>query len=150
MRFLIRLFLTVYNKQRAMLCRAKRYKRTRSYEIRKNEWLDDLDSWPSLTYIHVGMYLLFNARPYTQEQLMNYISLDCYQNFANGWVREVFSKKFGENRLRVAKVRSENRLQSCFKVFTSSRGKCFGLFDRCSIIAIQIMFYFCIIANNDK
>jgi len=66
------------------------------YEIRKKEWLDDLDSWPSVTYIHVGMYLLFNASPYTQEQLVNYISLDCYKNFANGWVREVFSKNFGK------------------------------------------------------
>ena len=37
------------------------------YEISNNEWLDDLDSRPSVTYIHVGMYLLFNANPYTQE-----------------------------------------------------------------------------------
>ena len=76
------------------------------YEIPKNEWLHDLDSWPSVTYIHIGMYLLFNASPYTQEQLMNYKSLDCYQNCAIGWVREVFSEKFGENRLLIAKVRS--------------------------------------------
>jgi len=34
------------------------------YEIRKNEWLDDLDSWPSVTYFHVGMYLLFNVQTY--------------------------------------------------------------------------------------
>jgi len=105
------------------------------YEIRKNEWLDDLDTWRSVTCIHTGMYmyLLFNASPYKQEQLMNYISLDCYQNFAIRWVREVFSKKFGENRLLIAKVRSENRLQSCLKVFTPSRGKCFGLFSHRSL-----------------
>lgn len=30
---------------------------------------------------------------------MNYKSLDCYQNIANGGVREVSDKKFGENRL---------------------------------------------------
>ena len=75
------------------------------YEIPRNEWMDDVDSWPDVTYIHVGMYLLFSSSPYTQDQLMNYKSLDCYQNFANGWVREVFSKTFGENRLLIAKVR---------------------------------------------
>ncbi|XP_044173496.1 uncharacterized protein LOC114951707 [Acropora millepora] len=37
-------------------------------------------------------------------QLMNYKSLDCYQNFANGWMQEVFVKNFGENRLLIAKV----------------------------------------------
>ena len=81
------------------------------YEIPRNEWIDDVDSWPDVTYIHVGMYLLFSSNPYTQDQLMNDKSLDCYQNFANGWVREVFSKTFGENRLVIAKVRLRKRLQ---------------------------------------
>lgn len=78
------------------------------YKIPRNEWIDDVDSWPNVTYIHVGMYLLFKKSPYTEDQLMNYKSLDCYQNFANGWVREILSKKFGENRLLIAKVRYKN------------------------------------------
>ena len=86
------------------------------YEIPRNEWLDDFDSWPNVTYIHVGMYLLFSASPYTKDQLMNYKSLDCYQNFANGWVREVYSKKFGENRLLIGKVRLINCLQTFSKI----------------------------------
>ena len=65
---------------------------------------------PDVTYINVGMYLLFAVSPYTQEQLMNYKSVDCYQNFANGWVREVLCKKFGEIRLLRAKVRFHNFL----------------------------------------
>ena len=78
------------------------------YEISRKELINDVDCWPDVTYINVGMYLLFAASPYTQEQLMNYKSLDCYQNFANGWVREVLCKKFGENRLLIAKVRFYN------------------------------------------
>ena len=54
------------------------------YEIPWNEWIDDVDSWLNMTYIHVGMYLLFSKSPYTEDQLMNYKSLDCCQNFANG------------------------------------------------------------------
>ena len=49
------------------------------YEIPRKEWIDDVDCWPDVTYINVGMYLLFAASPYTQEQLMSYNSLDCYQ-----------------------------------------------------------------------
>ena len=49
------------------------------YEISRKEWIDDVDCWPDVTYINVGMYLLFSPSPYTQEQLMNYKSLDCYQ-----------------------------------------------------------------------
>ncbi|KAL9977804.1 hypothetical protein ACROYT_G015251 [Oculina patagonica] len=78
------------------------------YKIPRKEWLDDFDTWPNVTYIHVGMYLLFIASPYTKEQLMNYKSLDCYQNFANGWVREGFSRKFGENRLLIGKLKDQN------------------------------------------
>ena len=45
------------------------------YEISRKEWIDDVDCWPDVTYINVGVYLLFAASPYTQEQLMNYKSL---------------------------------------------------------------------------
>ena len=88
--------------------KAKIYQGQDPYEISRKELIDDVDCWPDVTYINVGMYLLFAASPYTQEQLMNYKSLDCYQNFANGWGREVLCKKFGENRLLIGKVRFYN------------------------------------------
>ena len=86
------------------------------YEIPWSEWLDDFDSWPNVTYIHVGMYLLFSGSPYTKDQLMNYKSLDCYQNVPNRWVQEVYSKKFGKNRLLIGKVRLINCLQTFLKI----------------------------------
>ena len=79
---------------------------TDPYEIPRSDWDDDIDKWPSTTYIHVGMYLLFKQSSYTQEELMNYKSLQCYKNFTNGWVREVLCKEFGDNRLLIAKVKS--------------------------------------------
>ena len=42
------------------------------YESERNEWQDDVDLWPSITYIHLGMSLLVNPSPYTGEDLMNY------------------------------------------------------------------------------
>ena len=56
------------------------------------KWIDDVDSWPNVTYIHVGMYLLFSLSPYTQDQLMNYKSLDCYQNFSRGFKQGLWQK----------------------------------------------------------
>ena len=29
------------------------------YEIPRKEWIDDVDCWPDVTYINVGMYLFF-------------------------------------------------------------------------------------------
>ena len=40
------------------------------YEMPKNEWEDDVKTWPDVSYIHVGMYLLFSSCPYTKEQVM--------------------------------------------------------------------------------
>ena len=34
------------------------------YEISRKEWIDDVDCWPDVTYMNVGMYLLFAASPY--------------------------------------------------------------------------------------
>ena len=77
------------------------------YKVPRNEWQDDVNLWPNISYINLGMYLLFSPSPYTQEQLENYKSLSCYQNFANGWVREVLVKEFGQNRLVIGKVKSK-------------------------------------------
>ena len=50
------------------------------YETPREAWKDDVDLWPGVTYINVGMYLVFSPSPYTGSDLMNYKSLEC--NFA--------------------------------------------------------------------
>ncbi len=62
------------------------------YEADKASFVDDVDIWPSITSIHVGMYLVFSPSPYTGDNLLNYKSMDCYQNFLSGWVREILMK----------------------------------------------------------
>ena len=75
------------------------------YELPLNAWEDDVELWPSLSYIHVGMYLLYTSSAYTQEQLMDYKNLDCYQKFTSGWVKEVYVKNLSNGRrLLIAKV----------------------------------------------
>ena len=74
------------------------------YETVKEDWKDDVDLWPSTSYVNVGMYLLFSPSPYTQDDLENYKSLECYQRFIAGWVRDILVKEVGDKRVLTAKV----------------------------------------------
>jgi len=71
------------------------------YEVKRDDWKDDIGLWPNLTHIHVGMYLLLHPSAYSKEDLLNYKSMDCYVNFLSGWMREVLVKTVADNRLRI-------------------------------------------------
>ena len=64
-----------------------------SYAISKEEWTDNVDFWAAITYIHIGLYLLFTPSRYTREDLQNYNSLDSFQ-FLAGWVRELLVRRY--------------------------------------------------------
>ena len=75
------------------------------YESDQSQWHDDIDLWPSITHIHLAMYLLYTPSKYTGDDLLNYKSLDCYVNFVSGWVREVMVNVFNQRRVILGKVR---------------------------------------------
>ena len=79
------------------------------YETEKKDWQNDVDLWPAVTHINVGMYLLVTPSPISGEDLKNYKSIDCYMNFLDGWVREILVKSVkttdgSEKRVVIAKV----------------------------------------------
>ena len=88
------------------------------YELPRNEWKDDVDLWPEITYVDVGMYLLFAPSPYTREELRNYKSMQSYQRFIAGWVREILVKDVADKRVVISKV----RLQICHFLPNVCRG----------------------------
>ena len=59
------------------------------YETEKKDWEDNVDIWPSVTHINVGMFLLLTPSVYSGDDLLNYKSMESYRNFLAGWVREV-------------------------------------------------------------
>ena len=59
------------------------------YETEKKDWEDNVDLWPSVTHINVGMFLLLTPSVYSGDDLLNYKSMESYRNFLAGWVREV-------------------------------------------------------------
>ncbi len=62
------------------------------YETDRKEWEDNVDLWPSITHIHVGMFLLLTPSVYSGDDLMNYKSMESYRSFVSGWVREILVK----------------------------------------------------------
>ncbi len=53
------------------------------------DWVDEVDLWPTISHIDIGMYLLLTPSPYSGDELKNYKSMDCYRNFIAGWVRDI-------------------------------------------------------------
>lgn len=87
------------------------------YEIPREAWKDAVDLWPSSTYIHVGMYLVFSPSPYTGQDLLKYKSFECYQRCTAGWVRDILVSVEGGRRLVIAKV----SCHFCFQVTESCK-----------------------------
>ena len=74
-------------------------------ELPKNEWEDNIEMWPAITYVHVCMYLILYPSPYTQDDMLNYKSLSSFKNFQNGWVREVLVKEINQKKVVIGKVK---------------------------------------------
>ena len=65
---------------------------------KKKEWQDDVQRRPVACYhtqVHVCMYLILSPSSYSEQDMMNYKSLDSYQNFVKGWLRKVFVRPVG-------------------------------------------------------
>lgn len=62
------------------------------YEMTRNEWMDGVDLWPSITSVNIAMYLLITPSLYTGNDLLNYKSMHCCNHFLSGWVREILVK----------------------------------------------------------
>ena len=57
-----------------------------------------------MTYPDIVNYFLFSLSPLTKEELKAYKSLDSYNQFVSGWVKEVKTKLFGETTLVIGRV----------------------------------------------
>ena len=72
------------------------------YELPKHTW-QDISLWPSIMLIRV--YTSFwEKSPYTEEDMLNYKSLDSFINFQKGWVREVLVAEVNTKRLIIGNV----------------------------------------------
>ena len=100
------------------------------YKLPREEWQDNIDMWPAIAYMHVCMYLILYPSPYTKDDMLNYKSLDSFQNFQNGWVREVLVKEVSERKIIIGKVKCIHcRYIKGIKLQTISTGKPFSAYE---------------------
>ena len=64
------------------------------YSIKKSEMSSDKSLFPSITYPDIVNYLLFAPSPVTQEELKAYKSLESYNQFVSGWIKEMYVKSY--------------------------------------------------------
>ena len=74
------------------------------YQIKKEELSSDISKFSPVTYPDIVNYFLFSLSPLTKEELKAYKSLDSYNQFVSGWVKEVKTKLFGETTLVIGRV----------------------------------------------
>lgn len=58
------------------------------YLIKKTEWTNDFNNFPPITYPDIVNYLVFTPSPFSMEDLRAYKSLEAYNFFTSGWVRQ--------------------------------------------------------------
>ena len=67
------------------------------YVLQKEAFTENIDCFPKVTYPHIVNYFLFAPSPLTKEQLKAYKSLESYNQFASGWMKDVWVKLFKNN-----------------------------------------------------
>ena len=64
------------------------------YSLKKDDFVYEKDFFPAISYPDIVNYLLFAPSPMTLEELKCYKSLESYNQFLCGWVKEVGVKLF--------------------------------------------------------
>ncbi|XP_060078126.1 uncharacterized protein LOC132557634 [Ylistrum balloti] len=82
------------------------------YEVKKSDWRSDPDGLPDVTYPDIVNYLVHTQSAYTLQDLKAYKSLESYNQFFCGWVKDVghISSFVTKNILMSAKVRHSQRM----------------------------------------
>ena len=59
------------------------------YTVDKHDWRDDVDLFPAVTYVDLLIYLMHNPSLYTFESFRAYKSLEAFNYFLSGRVKEL-------------------------------------------------------------
>ncbi|XP_053392305.1 uncharacterized protein LOC128554988 [Mercenaria mercenaria] len=80
------------------------------YDLVKGDLTSDVKCLPAVSYIDIINYLVNTKSAYTMDELKAYKSLEAYNQFVCGWVRDVMSMNVGNKVLVTARVRHSQRM----------------------------------------
>ena len=72
--------------------------------MQKEAFTENIDCFPKVTYPDIVNYFLFAPSPLTKEQLKVYKSLESYNHFVSGRVKDAAAKLFKNNMLLHSQV----------------------------------------------
>ena len=69
---------------------------TDPYSLPKSAWTTNLEEFPAISWPDLVMYLVFgrNEFTHTMDEFKAYKSLEAYNQFVCGWVRDICMKTF--------------------------------------------------------
>lgn len=59
------------------------------YATNKKTWSTAVADYPTITYPDIVNYLLLTKSAYTNDELKNFKSLEAYNQFLSGWVKDI-------------------------------------------------------------
>lgn len=86
------------------------------YAVSREAVICDVKAFPKITYPDIVNYLVFSPSPFTMDDMRAYKSLEAYNQFVCGWVRDlgvIVAKD--DICILVAQVRTHNVIHVCYK-----------------------------------
>ena len=82
------------------------------YSIPKADWTTNLEEFPPVSWPDLVMYLVFGRNEFTHsmDEFRAYKSLEAYNQFVCGWVRDISMKSLPEKSLSVLSCRVSKNL----------------------------------------
>ena len=72
---------------------------TDPYTLQKRDLVDNIEFCPNISYPDIVNYLLFVPNLVTSEELKNYKSLEAYNHFVCGWLKQISLKLFEDGQV---------------------------------------------------
>ena len=92
------------------------------YTLKKCDCFYDIGDYPAVTFPDISNYLVLQTSFYTAKQMGAFKSVEAYNFFISGWVKEVGTKVLNNNyRHKVGKVNAINSLKELYYLYIYQR-----------------------------
>ena len=83
------------------------------YALKKNDFLYEHDFYPKINFNDISSYLLFAPCPVSAKEMKSYKSLEAYNQFHWGWLKEIGIKLFHNDKICLVRGRVSTVKLNC-------------------------------------